>query len=111
VFLRTLERRYPWLPGSLRRRYAHAYGTRLERVLGGATALAGLGAQILPQLYEREIEYLWREEFARSAEDILWRRSKLGLHLLKADVSPLERWLAEKRAETSVRRAAPTRSV
>jgi glycerol-3-phosphate dehydrogenase len=93
VFLRTLERRYPWLPAPLRRRYAHAYGTRLERVLGAAGALAELGAEILPQLYERELEYLCREEFARTAQDILWRRSKLGLHLLQVDLAPLEHWL------------------
>jgi len=94
VFLRTLERRYPWLPARLRRRYAHAYGTRIERVLGAATARADLGQELLPQLYEREAEYLCREEYARSAEDILWRRSKLGLHLLQADPGPLERYLA-----------------
>jgi glycerol-3-phosphate dehydrogenase len=93
VFLRTLERRYPWLPGSLRRRYAHAYGTRITQVLGGAGSVAELGTQVLPQLYERELEYLVREEFARTCEDILWRRSKLGLHLMKLDTSPLERWL------------------
>jgi glycerol-3-phosphate dehydrogenase len=93
VFLRTLERRYPWVPGPLRRRYAHAYGTRLERVLGAAASVRELGAQILPQLYERELEYLCREEFARTTDDILWRRSKLGLHLLQVDKSPLESWL------------------
>jgi glycerol-3-phosphate dehydrogenase len=94
VFLRALERRYPWLPAPLRRRYAHAYGTRVERVLSGATVPADLGEELLPQLYEREVEYLRREEFARNAEDILWRRSKLGLHLLRRDTGPLERWLA-----------------
>jgi glycerol-3-phosphate dehydrogenase len=94
VFLRTLERRYPWLPARLRRRYAHAYGTRIERVLGAAATAADLGQELLPQLYEREVDYLCREEYARSAQDILWRRSKLGLHLLQADLSPLERWLA-----------------
>ena len=94
VFLRTLARRYPWLPAGLRSRYAHAYGTRIERVLGAASAPAHLGRELLPQLYEREVEYLCREEFARTAEDILWRRSKLGLHLLQADLGPLERWLA-----------------
>jgi len=94
VFLRTLARRYPWLPARLRWRYAHAYGTRIERVLGAAAMPAHLGRELLPQLYERELEYLWREEFARSSEDVLWRRSKLGLHLLQADLSPLERWLA-----------------
>jgi glycerol-3-phosphate dehydrogenase len=55
--------------------------------------MAELGTQVLPQLYERELEYLVREEFARTPEDILWRRSKLGLHLMKFDTSPLERWL------------------
>ena len=94
VFLRTLERRYPWLPARLRRRYAYAYGTRIERVLGAATAASDLGQELLPQLYEREVDYLFREEYARSAQDILWRRSKLGLHLLQVDLSPLERWLA-----------------
>ena len=94
VFLRTLERRFPWLPAPLRLRYAHAYGTRLERVLAGATSLAGLGEEVLPQLYDSEIEYLCREEFARSATDILWRRSKLGLHLMSIDTAPLECWLA-----------------
>ena len=94
VFLSTLARHYPWLPAPLRWRYAHAYGTRIERVLGAATTPADLGQEVLPQLYERELEYLCREEFARTAEDILWRRSKLGLHLLRADLGPLERWLA-----------------
>jgi len=94
VFLRTLERRYPWLPTPLRWRYAHAYGTRVERMLGGAARPADLGEELLPQLYEREVEYLRREEFAHTAADILWRRSKLGLRLLQRDTSPLERWLA-----------------
>ncbi|HWW32973.1 MAG TPA: glycerol-3-phosphate dehydrogenase [Steroidobacteraceae bacterium] len=94
VFLRTVERRYPWLPPRLHLRYAHAYGTRIGRMLGSATAIADLGLELLPGLYEREAEYLCREEFARTAEDILWRRTKLGLHLAGADPAPLERWLA-----------------
>ncbi len=107
VFLRTLERRYPWLPARLRQRYAHAYGTRIERVLGSAAATADLGEELLPQLHECEVEYLCREEFARSAQDILWRRSKLGLQLLQADLTPLERWLA---AGTGAGPAASRRS-
>jgi glycerol-3-phosphate dehydrogenase len=95
VFLRTLERRYPWLPAAVRRRYAQAYGTRIERVLAGATALADLGVELLPQLHEREVHYLCREEFAHTAPDILWRRSKLGLLLGQQDAGPLERWLVE----------------
>jgi glycerol-3-phosphate dehydrogenase len=108
VFQRTLERRYPWLPAPLRRRYAHAYGTRLELLLGSAARLSDLGRELLPQLYERELEYLCREEFARTAEDVLWRRSKLGLRLLTADVSPLERWLAAYAVTQRARRHPPT---
>ena len=93
VFLRTLERRYRWLPQPLRLRLGRAYGTRIERLLNGATSLDSLGQQLLPQLYEREVEFLCREEFARSATDILWRRSKLGLHVQGEDTTALTRWL------------------
>ena len=103
VFLRGIERRYPWLPARLQLRLAHAYGTRFERVLGNASSTADCGREILPQLYECELEYLCREEFAQTSQDILWRRSKLGLHLANTDISPLERWL-----ESSAQRARPT---
>jgi glycerol-3-phosphate dehydrogenase len=111
VFARTVERRYPWLPQRLQLRYAHAYGSRIARLLGSAAALGDLGAEILPGLYEREAEYLCREEFARTAEDILWRRTKLGLHLLGASSQPLERWLAANGPAIAARCAAPTPSV
>lgn len=89
AFLRATERRYPWLPPAVRRRYAHSYGTRIERLIGDARRLADMGEELLPDLYEREVAYLCREEFARSAEDILWRRSKLGLHIGHMDLSRL----------------------
>lgn len=96
-FLRTVERRYPWLPARLRTRYARSYGTRIHKLLEGARAYADLGAEVLPDMFEREIDYLCREEWALTAEDILWRRSKLGLHL-PADASPrLARWLEARR--------------
>ncbi|MDE2136163.1 MAG: glycerol-3-phosphate dehydrogenase [Gammaproteobacteria bacterium] len=107
VFARTVERRYPWLPQRLQLRYAHAYGSRIARLLGPAAALGDLGAEILPDLYEREAEYLCREEFARTAQDILWRRTKLGLHLLGASNEPLERWLAANGPAHEALPAAP----
>ncbi|HTD12412.1 MAG TPA: glycerol-3-phosphate dehydrogenase [Steroidobacteraceae bacterium] len=106
VFLRSTERRYPWLPPRLRLRLAHAYGTRLERVLGNAASPADCGGEILPQLYECELDYLCREEFAQSAQDVLWRRSKLGLHLINSDVSALERWF-----QNSAHRVRPGREL
>jgi glycerol-3-phosphate dehydrogenase len=93
VFLRTLERRYPWLPPALRQRYAHAYGTRVDRLLNGASSLADLGHAVVPGLHAREIQYLRREEWARTAEDILWRRTKLGLHVTSESAEELSAWL------------------
>jgi len=92
-FLRNVERRYPWLPEHLRKRYSRAYGTRIDHVIGRAGAVADLGKEVVPQLHEREIEYLQREEWARTAEDILWRRSKLGLHLPPDAENTLTSWL------------------
>jgi glycerol-3-phosphate dehydrogenase len=107
AFVRAVHRRYPWLHERLRLRYAQAYGTRLERVLGSAAAPVDLGEEVLPQLYECELEYLCGEEFAESAADLLWRRSKLGLHLLRVDLSPLERWLAARRRAAAPRPETP----
>ena len=90
--------RWPWLPAALRLRLARAYGSRMERVLGAATGLADLGEEILPGLHAAEVEHLCRAEWARTAEDILWRRSKLGLHLGPGAAETLDRWLAARRA-------------
>jgi glycerol-3-phosphate dehydrogenase len=95
-FLRSLERRYPWLPAELRYRYAHAYGTRIAHILRDARSLADLGEELLPQLYEREADYLCHVEFARTAEDILWRRTRLGLRVGKATTARLEEWLRRR---------------
>ncbi|HEY3786184.1 MAG TPA: glycerol-3-phosphate dehydrogenase [Steroidobacteraceae bacterium] len=94
AFLRIVERRYPWLPVGVRRRYAHAYGTRIERVVGNATTLADMGEELMPGLHEREVDYLVREEFARSPEDVLWRRTKVGLHCRGLDTGRLSSRLA-----------------
>ncbi|HSN72233.1 MAG TPA: glycerol-3-phosphate dehydrogenase [Steroidobacteraceae bacterium] len=84
AWLRSLDKTYPWLPAELRKRYAHAYGTRMARLLESATSLQDLGAEVLPGLYAREIDYLCDVEWARTAEDVLWRRTKLGLHMADA---------------------------
>jgi glycerol-3-phosphate dehydrogenase len=101
-FCALQAQRRPWLPAPLSRRYARAYGTRMERMLGDASSLAQLGEEIAPGLYAAEVEYLIEREWAQTAEDILWRRSKLGLHLPADTADRLGAWLA--------RRAAPTAS-
>jgi glycerol-3-phosphate dehydrogenase len=82
-----------WLPAPLLQRLAAAYGTRLERLLEGATALNDLGRHFGAGLYEREVRYLIDVEFARTAEDILWRRTKLGLELTAQEQRALADWI------------------
>jgi glycerol-3-phosphate dehydrogenase len=92
-------RKRPWLPAPLARRYARAYGTRMEQMLGNASSLAQLGEEIAPGLYAAEVEYLIGHEWAQTVEDILWRRSKLGLHLPADTAARLDSWLARRAAE------------
>ena len=73
--------RYSWADPDMLTRYARAYGTRMARILAGARTAQDLGMHYGDQVYEAEIRYLIAEEWARSTEDILWRRSKLGLHI------------------------------
>ncbi len=80
-FVGALGRRHPWLPVPLARRLARAYGSRIDRVLGDAASLRELGPEVAPGLHEAELRYLRRDEWATSADDVLWRRSKLGLHV------------------------------
>lgn len=93
-FVDALHARYPWLGGMLGRRLARAYGARVDRVLGDAKSISDLGAQVAPGLYERELRYLQKEEWAMSGDDVLWRRSKLGLHLAREARAQVDQWMA-----------------
>ncbi|TWI69394.1 glycerol-3-phosphate dehydrogenase [Pseudoduganella lurida] len=90
----SLKVQYGWLDCPLIGRYAHAYGTRIHTLLQGRAAMADMGEQVLPGLYEAELDYLRRHEWATTAADILWRRTKLGLHLPAGAAQQLDAWLA-----------------
>jgi glycerol-3-phosphate dehydrogenase len=77
----ALQTRHPWLPASLAHRLARAYGSRVGELVGSASSLADLGLEVAPGLFEAELHFLRRTEWALTADDVLWRRSKLGLHL------------------------------
>jgi glycerol-3-phosphate dehydrogenase len=81
TFLAEQLRRHAYAPAGLIRRLCRSYGTRIERILRNARELGDLGAEVAPQVYEAELDLMQREEWARTGEDALWRRSKLGLHL------------------------------
>ena len=97
-FVAELRRRHAWLPGPLVRRLARAYGSRIERVLGAATSLDALGVEVAPGLHEAELCYLQREEWASAADDVLWRRSKLGLHCTSTERERVADWIARRKA-------------
>lgn len=93
-FLATLTTRHSQLPPALLRRLARAYGTRVEAILGTATGVGDLGADLGGGLHTAEVDYLVAHEWARTAEDVLWRRSKLGLHVPPGTAERLAAYLA-----------------
>jgi glycerol-3-phosphate dehydrogenase len=87
-------RLYPFLEHGWAARLVRSYGTLTAHILGDATSLADCGHHFGHGLTEREVRYLIEREWAQSAEDILWRRSKLGLHFTAEQTAELERFLA-----------------
>ena len=94
TLLAETRARAPFLPEPTARRLVRAYGTKTAILLNGATRLEDLGPTLGADLTEAEIRYLQTHEFAQTAEDILWRRSKLGLRLAPAEIAAVERILA-----------------
>lgn len=95
-YVTKLQQEYTWLPAALVARYARAYGSRIKLLLGQRASLAEMGKEIVPGLYAAEAEYLCAHEWAQSAVDILWRRSKLGLHLPPDSAVRVDAWLAHR---------------
>jgi glycerol-3-phosphate dehydrogenase len=93
-----LVRLYPFLSPSHANRLAHAYGTRAAKMLGNAKSIADLGQSFGASLTESEVRYLMSSEWARTAEDIVWRRSKLGLRLSASEIAAVDDWIAAHRA-------------
>ena len=92
-FVTQLEKRYPWIDGPLVRHYARLYGARAHDLLTNTHALADLGRHFGGLLYEREISYLREAEWAQTAEDILERRTKHGLHLKPDEAQAVRTYL------------------
>lgn len=92
-----LRAAYTFLPRETAERLVRAYGTLAPIVLGAALSPADLGEDFGAGLTQREVEYLIGQEWARTLEDILWRRTKLGLKLGDRDVKSLTRYLESRR--------------
>ncbi len=92
--INRLQRDYPFLTASHARRLIKAYGTKAWQLLGDASSSSELGIDFGATLTEREVRYLIEHEWARTADDILWRRSKLGLRMASQQQTNLEAWFA-----------------
>jgi glycerol-3-phosphate dehydrogenase len=87
-------RDYPWLPEKVGRSLAQRHGSYASRVLGDAKSLADLGMHFGAGLHAREVDYMIRREWAMTGEDILYRRTKTGLHLSSAQQAELGQYVA-----------------
>ncbi len=104
---RALAAAYPFLSEAHAVRLARAYGTRAQMILSGARSLSDLGRLFGADLTEAEVRYLMTEEWAQTSDDVLWRRSKLGLRFTPAEVTALSIWMSADRALVGKVRALP----
>lgn len=95
-FLHDLFRHYFWLPQPLVRRYAHQYGNRCHLFLDGTENINDLGINFGHDLYQKEVDFLCEHEWAKTTDDIIWRRTKLGLKMNAAEKQQLQNYLAKK---------------
>ena len=96
AFVRMLHTAYPFLSERQARRFARLYGTEAKVLLGDAASLADLGETFGPDLTAREVEWLVTREWAETAEDIAFRRTKAGLAMGNADMAALEAYLERR---------------
>ncbi len=94
-----LLNRHPFLTDAWARRLVKAYGTEAAKVMGTAQTAADLGRDFGATLTEREVDWLMAREYARTAEDVVWRRSKLGLRMTAEQIAALDAFMSQRRAE------------
>ena len=95
ALIEQTQRTWPFLTADHARRLTRAYGTRVGNVLKSATKLSDLGVRLGADLTAAEVRYLMTNEWAQTADDVLWRRSKLGLRLSDAQRSTLDRFMSQ----------------
>jgi glycerol-3-phosphate dehydrogenase len=100
-----LRARFPFLSAPWALRLVRAYGTQAADLLGDARSAEELGLRFGWDLTEAEVRWLMRHEWARTAEDVLWRRGKLGLRLTAEEAAHLASWMDAQAAGTA--RQAP----
>ncbi len=100
-----LKKEFPWLPPELGQRYVRTYGTACRNILDGTTSVEDMGTLFTGNLYQKEVEYLVSREWAMTAEDILWRRTKQGLYASETQTLALKNYLSSSAAKSLATRA------
>ncbi|MBN9216810.1 MAG: glycerol-3-phosphate dehydrogenase, partial [Mesorhizobium sp.] len=90
----TVRKRFPWLPEAQVARYVQQYGTRVENLLSGVNIASDLGECFGADLYQREVDFLVSTEWAEAPDDVIWRRTKVGLRLSQGEIGRLRGYLA-----------------
>jgi glycerol-3-phosphate dehydrogenase len=106
TLISKLKLRYPFLSEPWATRLVKAYGTDALEMLADAKTAEDLGQTFGATLTAREIDWLMKHEFARTAEDVVWRRSRLGLRMSVEEIAALDSWMAATQAEPSMSRKA-----
>ncbi len=100
-----LQRGYPFLAPHTVQRFIRSYGTLATDMLGDARIASDMGRGFGADLTEREVAWLMRTEWARTAEDVLWRRSKLGLRVSGGESEQLDGWMCAGTASVNTAEA------
>ena len=98
AYIARVQDDYLALPGDVIAPLVRRHGGTVNRVLGDAKTMADLGAHFGGDLYAREVDYLMAQEWACSAEDVLWRRTKVGLHVNAMQKQALASYMADHAA-------------
>ncbi len=101
LFRQTLKTNFPWMPRELRDYYGRRYGTRTAMIAGEANGLSDLGRHFGGTLYEAEVRYLVAHEWALTAEDVIWRRTKHRLTMTEAEQEAFATWFNETQAKAA----------
>ena len=100
-----LRRDFGFLTDRWALRLVRAYGVEARVMLNNTKGLEDLGQDFGATLYAREVTWLMEKEYARKAEDVVWRRSKLGLRMTKSEIAALDKWMATRRASATSKAA------
>ena len=95
-FITLLEKKYPWMPIHILHRYAKLYGNLCHSFLFDCKSLDDLGHHFGAGLYEKELLHQIQNEWAKKADDILWRRTKLGLYMTPDQIGALKAYLKQE---------------